>query len=376
MSFDDDLVEAIDPSSAPFLVCGRAAGLDLNPATSPRELREKHATCAAFDPKEKTLLLDGNSVYGRTGNNLNSLLQAKQYTRDNGLQLGIAASGWAMNLLTSMWMVKGGEVADWIADMEGALCLKVFESKDSIKGWNIVPEHRPTLAMRLFFYLTPSKEEDYAASQQEVLRTLFRRHNDGEGTDHLRKAANDMCSGIDAVFGKDGRGSAVYTAIHLRHLEGQPGIQSLARQSKLTGCDPKAALEMKPSYVKSILEPLEMLRHPVVIIHDGQNMKAVERLMADEDIGPMVRVVPPESCWFGGDITLAIMSDVFIGNPASSMTQFIGRTRVALGLGGNFIYRAKDDKGEWETVCGDKCLFQKEVEEPFYYMGWPQRRKH
>jgi len=39
------------------------------------------------------------------------------------------------------------------------------------------------------------------------------------------------------------------------------------------------------------------------------------------------------------------------------MTGFIAKSRLALGTGHNFIYRAKDENEEWTTACGDSCLF-------------------
>ena len=51
---------------------------------------------------------------------------------------------------------------------------------------------------------------------------------------------------------------------------------------------------------------------------------------------------------------------MFIGNPASSVSGFIAKSRVSLGFGNNFLHRAKDENGEWTTVCGDDCLFAKD----------------
>jgi hypothetical protein len=56
--------------------------------------------------------------------------------------------------------------------------------------------------------------------------------------------------------------------------------------SAATGCDPVAALEMEPEYVKAILEPLGMLNHPIVFMTDHQRPEILERLMADPDLPP------------------------------------------------------------------------------------------
>lgn len=87
-------------------------------------------------------------------------------------------------------------------------------------------------------------------------------------------------------------------------------------------------------------------------------MEVIEKLAADPDIGPQLRMVPEDASWYGGDTTLAVMANAFIGNPASTMSAFIAKSRAALGMGHNYLYRARDENGEWTTVCGDECLFE------------------
>ena len=53
-----------------------------------------------------------------------------------------------------------------------------------------------------------------------------------------------------------------------------------------------------------------------------------------------------------------MQANVFVGNPASAMPGFIARSRVALRLGNNHVYRARDEGGAWTTTCGDDCLFK------------------
>ncbi|KAL7529679.1 hypothetical protein ACHAXR_003088 [Thalassiosira sp. AJA248-18] len=103
-----------------------------------------------------------------------------------------------------------------------------------------------------------------------------------------------------------------------------------------------------------------MLKHPIVVITDGQNLPTMQRLKADPQIGPMIRIVPasPGTCWIGGDVTLATMANVFIGNPVSTFSLFIAQSRNALGFGDNYLYRVKDENGKWAMACGDECLYK------------------
>ncbi len=135
----------------------------------------------------------------------------------------------------------------------------------------------------------------------------------------------------------------------------------MKRMARHSGCDPIAALQMEPDYVKSILRPLGMMAYPIVVITDGQDPSVLERLLDDNEIGRLIRVIPPDASWYGGDMTTALLGSVFIGNPASTYSAFIAKARVALGFGHNYLYRAKNEIGEWRTVCGDNCLFDRTV---------------
>mmetsp|Transcript_4074 Transcript_4074/g.6724 ORF Transcript_4074/g.6724 Transcript_4074/m.6724 type:complete len:280 (+) Transcript_4074:275-1114(+) len=272
------------------------------------------------------------------------------------IQLGIMYRSWATKVLLKMWMAIDSD--DWQAQFERTFCVKIFKHKRELEGWNVFDQD----PKELLYYRSKISLEDYVASQEYSIRSLFHNYNTGDGKDISGAPVKDMCSGINAIFGKDQRSSAMYSVIHSRSLEGEPGYRLLRVLSKRSGCDRAAALEMKPDYIKAILKPLGMTKHPIVFITDGQNPAVLERLLADPDLGPMIRTVPEEACWIGGDLTLAIMSNAFIGNPASTFTGFIAKSRLALGLGHNYLFRARDkDSGEWKTVCGDHCIFDKSI---------------
>lgn len=80
-----------------------------------------------------------------------------------------------------------------------------------------------------------------------------------------------------------------------------------------SGCDGHGALDMLPDYVTSILEPLDMLVHPIVVITDGESQEKLARLLDDEVLGPLIRTISPEDSSLTSDLTLATMATVFIG---------------------------------------------------------------
>eukprot|EP00584_Thalassiosira_punctigera_P022684 CAMPEP_0172573088 /NCGR_PEP_ID=MMETSP1067-20121228/136011_1 /TAXON_ID=265564 ORGANISM="Thalassiosira punctigera, Strain Tpunct2005C2" /NCGR_SAMPLE_ID=MMETSP1067 /ASSEMBLY_ACC=CAM_ASM_000444 /LENGTH=605 /DNA_ID=CAMNT_0013365685 /DNA_START=46 /DNA_END=1863 /DNA_ORIENTATION=- len=376
----EEMLELNGEDYQPLSICDRLADVG---STEDFAALQKYAQCAEITKEKPVLLLTGMMSFGRMGNNLIEFLHALQEARDEDMQLGIMYKSWAMKLVLQMWMAlqkardqdmqlgimykswamklvlqmwMAIESDDWQAEFEQAFCVKIFMHEQELEGWEVI--HQDT--KELFYYMSELPLEDYVASQEYNIRTLFHNYNTGEGKDLSGSQVEDMCSGINALFGEE-RGSAMYSVIHSRSLEGEPGFRMLGTLARRSGCDPVAALEMKPDYVKAILEPLDMMRYPIVFITDGQNSAVLDRLLADPDIGPMIRIVPKEACWVGGDLTLAIMSNAFIGNPASTFTGFIAKSRLALGFGHNYLFRAKDKNGEWKEVCGDHCVFDKKI---------------
>ena len=350
-----------------FTLCGRATRHPpkISPALEHRYQNQNagHWCSHEFDPNTPTLVLEGYDTYGRTGNHLRTLFQAFQLVRDANYQLAIMYNSWAMGVIVQSFFATsnhytGNRVTDhnWvIARIERELCVKIVHDTEELRGWRIVLKSPHDV----FRYRSPAPPEEQMVGQLRTLRTLFRNINTGgEGTNQFGDRVKDMCSGINYLFGEE-RIMANYTVIHLRYMEGPPGVRILGQRSRSTGCDPTAALEMKPDYIKSILKPLGMMDRPIVVITDGQNGDTLSRLMADEEIGPMMHVLAGDgAAWFGGDVTLAVMANVFVGNPASTMSSFIAKARIALGFeGSSHLFRARDDGGEWRTVCGDDCVF-------------------
>lgn len=320
----------------PLTICDRPADVGENEDITHLQ---QYSQCSEITQDKPILLLEGKNAHGRTGNNLIEFLHAIQEARDQDIQLGIMAHSWAMHLLLKMFMAI--ETPDWISEFERTFCVKIFEDETQLEGWDII--HKET--KDLFHIISEIPLGEYIESQEHSLRTLFRNYNTGgEGRDRNNQPVNDMCSGIKSIFGEDQ--TAIYSVIHSRALEGVPGFRLLANVARKSGCDKVAALEMRPDYIKSILEPLGMMNYPIVFITDGQNSAVLERLMADPDIAPLIQSVPEEASWVGGDLTLAVMSSVFIGNPASSFSGFIAKARLALGLGHNYLFRAKDENSE------------------------------
>ena len=283
----------LPPTEEPFVVCGRVAQFHRASRPLPQ------TSCPKYKSR-KTLLLTKKQPHGEAEERLRTFLRAAQFARDQRMPLAITADSWAAQALTTYFFMTGGD--DWKSLMAESLCLRILEKKPK-RSW----KYRTVPPTVLFHYKSKAPKEERAASQLQLLRALFRHHNTGPGPHGA--AVPDMCSGIDALFASPGDGAGTgrqevtYSALHLRDL----GRNRLRQACQ--GCDPVAAQEMRPAYVKAILGPLDMLTHPIVVLSDEHlgSEEVLQRLREDPQIGPRILVVPEAARWLGGDATLAVM---------------------------------------------------------------------
>ena len=353
---------SLSPSMSPIQICNRLA---LLPPDIELQAMQQYASCPLLNnPPEQTtvILLDGSDAYGRIGNNLIEFLHALQYGRDINAVVGIMIGSWPTHLITNMWMaIQNDDMVAWGQLMERSLCVKMINTDDQLNQYKqVIRMDTKEGTKELFTYQRVVPLNDYVDFQSHLIRALWKSYNNGTGLNMRHRPVHDMCSVLDAIFGREA-GSIIYSVVHSRSLEGPPGIELMRRIAKNTGCDPLAALEMEPEYVKAILEPLGMLKHPIIFMTDHQRPKILERLLADPDIGSNIHLVPSEASWVGGDITVALMANVFIGNPASTFSGFIAKSRVALGYNNNYLFRRREKNGTWVDVCDYRCVFDKKV---------------
>lgn len=355
--FDTNVYAKPDNVASPLSICGRQAAI---PPEQDYEIMQKfQSNCKPVGPNDPILLIEGVVAFGRTGNNLIEFLHALEKAQNEGLTVGVLFNSWIVPVITSMWMsIQNNDMDGWRHHMESTFCIKMLSQDELPNYTNIIRME----TRDLFMYKTRQSLPDYIEFQTYHIRNLLRNYNTGVGVDIRHNDVKDMCTGIDAMFGPDKRSSQIYSVIHSRNLEGKAGHELLERVALNSGCDPEAALNMEPGYIKAILEPIGMLKYPIIFLTDHQRPEILRRLREDPDIGPMIQLVPDEASWVGGDITLGIMSNAFIGNPASTFSGFIAKSRLALGFDNTFMFRAQNEStGEWEEVCGKKCIFWKRI---------------
>ena len=134
-----------------------------------------------------------------------------------------------------------------------------------------------------------------------------------------------------------------YTVIHSRKLEGF-GTKFMDKAHEVFGIDNRAAVDLPVDMIKSILAPLQMHEKRVLVITDSQSLAPIQRLSVDPALGPHVLVIPKGISTLTGDIMLAILADVFIGNPVSTFSMYIAQARHALGIGKSYLFHQKNER--------------------------------
>ncbi|EJK69465.1 hypothetical protein THAOC_09276 [Thalassiosira oceanica] len=169
------------------------------------------------------------------------------------------------------------------------------------------------------------------------------------------KTARQLCKSIEST----GMTSTdAYTVIHSRSFatEGRP--QSfLDMVNKRIGVHESGLIDFPSDMIFKILQPLGLEKEKVFMISDGLNMSSAEQLSASPQFAQTFRVVSDGDQF--SDLILAVMSDVFIGNPLSTFSTLIAQIRYALGLSRNFLHVRLAGNGTWETFCEDENCFYK-----------------
>ena len=311
------------------------------------------------------LFLNNRDPFGNIGNQINSLVHAYDYARDHRLDLGTGPHSWAVSTIQSMFFeTKSLDGKELSQVMEKELGIKVF---DNTTQWQLQQYEKIyyVSSKELFFYR--SSPDNYNGGRDwtgvmdfhiSILRRLFRRYNQGYGYDHSGSRTKDVCSTLEDFFHSD-KNAVRYSVIHSRYLEGRAEFKLLAL-SRTSNIDPRGAMEMTPKYVRSILTPLGMHKFPIILLSDGQLPAVEERLLKDPLIGPQLIVMSNKASLDGADVVLSVLSNVFIGNPASVTSGFIARARYALGYKRTYMFQ-KEGLDGWHSVCGNECIFNPNI---------------
>jgi hypothetical protein len=339
---------ATNNQESPFVMCDR-----------PTPLNSMQQQLETFLPRWNTqkkllLLRKDDYLFGNIGHQINSLFHAYNYARDHELLLGTTFHGWVIEAIQFMGYESNDNtrLRDDIYNDFGIIIVR--NSSDYVGVYDDVIQ---LSAKDLYFYVSPRDNwEDNMNFHVGVLRRILGRYNRAFGYAHHGLRATNVCSTIEHLF-HDSRSTIKYSVIHSRFMEGRAQFK-LELLAKTSGLTPRGALEMSPKYVRMILKPLGMLEFPIILITDGELPSVEQGLLNDPVIGPKLIVLGNKTSLSSPDVALAILSDVYIGNPASVTSGYIARSRYALGYTEEQTHMfRKEHLDKWISVCNAKCIF-------------------
>ena len=332
------------------VICQRLIPFDLSD-TSSWPTPHKQLLDNPANTKE-VVLLQSDGVYGGIGEQFNSFFHAYDMAYDSKTPLAITTDSWVWDTLFPMFLgyrfLLRGDKLDFLGSLLNA---KIVASQAELESSGVKALRA---APNGLFYirsknLSPEQVRDH---RNTMLRKLFQ---------YPARNSKDVCSAIETLVGKTPESikTAKYTVLHVSPTSVKTWLPKL---NEVSNRDHAAALDMAPEYVKSILDPLGMLRHDVIVMESGAeaNTEVSQRLFRDADLATSLKKVPESVKDLGSYVYLAVLSDVFLGNPVDMLCLWIARMRCALGMKNTFVLTEKksvDGKDQWVSYLDSaNCL--------------------
>ncbi|GFH52096.1 hypothetical protein CTEN210_08572 [Chaetoceros tenuissimus] len=278
-----------------------------------------------------------NFNHVQTNNHLNAIFHAIDYANDHGSGLVLYRHGWAVRVLRLLFGGRSNNTQTWEKGIERQLGIRITSSR-----------HRGLRKSgdEMYYYHTQQSLDALSRKRNSMWRYLW--SNLTSPTGKLYEKEEDMCKSIKSVSP-----SRTYVVIHSRWMKNDGCLRrlgSLAQRIKNNTniqIDRKEPCKLSPSYIEKILRKSNSLHYPIYFISDGRNLNVVEKLKKDRIYGPNVHQI--NQSFVGADMTLGVLSTVFIGTPISTVSGNIARSRLALGRNPNtnFLFPLKNNVSDF-----------------------------
>eukprot|EP00578_Thalassiosira_sp_NH16_P003751 CAMPEP_0181138744 /NCGR_PEP_ID=MMETSP1071-20121207/34407_1 /TAXON_ID=35127 /ORGANISM="Thalassiosira sp., Strain NH16" /LENGTH=208 /DNA_ID=CAMNT_0023225595 /DNA_START=236 /DNA_END=859 /DNA_ORIENTATION=- len=190
----------------------------------------------------------------------------------------------------------------------------------------------------LFYYKTNLTEEQQLTHRHYILQKLYRYlANQIELSDN-GELEKRFCIARQR-YGNQRQHVVVHSRNHYYPCVGR----------KIEG-NKTAAVSMPPELILGLMAQHNMTDSRILMIHDGtENAQNTSiKLAGNALVGPHFEMIPHSGGNPFSDMMLAILSDLFIGNPSSTFAWYIAQVRFALGLGvGTHLFYKKEEDGTW-----------------------------
>ena len=331
--------------SGPTKICGRYISINLSDHDSwPTPYTPSYFEKEPTDSTE-AVLVQGNFPFGNTL--IVGLFHAIDLAYDKQCEVYITKScTWIWDVITPWFYGKEYTRDDaFYKTMEEVFGIHVVDDpvNDNMKAFGKTKVNGLN-SMGAF----KTRSQQLTAEQLRNRRdTIFR---------NLFALPNPQCDNINAA-GMN-KAHAMYTFIDVPFDDAWN-----ARVQEFTGHEHNEVFDMKPEYVKSILKPLNMLEHPIFLqMSSSENdpeREEVKRLIQDPELKTDTKDVT-------NDLYMAVLADVFIGNPCSHWSLMVARMRLAFGLKNTFVYTERQGDKWVSFVEEDNYLELYNITSPWF----------
>jgi hypothetical protein len=315
-------VKSAEPPSAPAKlipqgkVCERNIGLNLSDQTK----WPTPYTPSYFDKEpesDEAVVVYNDGPYGNTL--IVTLFHALDMAYDKKCGVMVTKdSAWIWDHM-STWFY-GGKARDdaFYKSMEDAFGFKVVESlTEASKQKKVL--HKLNAQAGLYARSQTLKVEQFRNRRDTIYRKLF-------------SLPNPPCGGIDAA-GMN-KPDAKYTVIDVAFQDAWN-----AKFDENEGRSHTDAYEMKPDFVKNILNSVQMGDSPV-FLGKTQNSQDANRAQVKGLVDdPAIKTQDKD---ISNDLYMAVLADVFIGVPSSHWSMMVARMRYALGMKNTFVLTTRN----------------------------------
>jgi len=277
------------------------------------------------------------SLFGQSGNNIREFFHAFDMAFDEEAELVLYDYGFPINIPLSQFY---SEID--LQFLESELGVTIFD------GSRKYAENTTVKTAGLFYYKTKLTREQRLNHRHYILQKLYRHLANQIELSNNKELENRICLARQR-YGIQRPHVVIHSRFHY-----YPCVDAMKGNKT-------AAVSMPPDLILGLMTQYNMTDSRILMIHDGtENAQNTSIKLAGNALtGPHFEMIPHSVGNPFSDMMLAILSDLFIGNPSSTFAWYIAEVRFALGLGlGTHIFYKKESDGTWvDSCCGEVCLY-------------------
>jgi len=319
-------------------VCGRKLPFALDDtSTWPTPALENQVKLGSKDSIKEVILLKNDMKFsGRNlGIQLTAFFHAYDVSNDTRLPLIITQDSWVFQMLFQFFFGPAAAVehnSKFWDTLANALRVTIVENEGVLKLKGIAAHPKYSNAHDFLAYNSKSMED--AKGTRNHRNTLLRKMFRSPST----LGVLNVCSAFDTLLREK-----KYAVLHIAEAgQSEDYLKEQNEEAGGKGQHYEASARMDPKYVQEMFQGVDMIGYDVYLVDGNEKMvdegahakfedASKEGIVGTEDL-------PQQFKHVGSRLYLAVLANVYLGNPADPTSVWIARMRYALGMENTFIF--------------------------------------